>query len=57
MTFSELETITTAINAIETWVTAVARESEQDEIDYVRLERLNEYLKEAKQEVFDLCTK
>tara|TARA_R110002072_G_C7938992_1_gene532325 strand:- start:249 stop:422 length:174 start_codon:yes stop_codon:yes gene_type:complete len=57
MTFSELETITTAINAIETWVTAVDRESEQDEIDYVRLERLNEYLKEAKQEVFDLCTK
>jgi hypothetical protein len=57
MTFSDLDTITTAINAIETWASAIARESEQDEPDYVRRERLNEYLKEAKQEVFDLCTK
>ena len=57
MNFSDLDTITTAINAIETWASAVARESEQRDPDYKRIGRLNEYLKEAKQEVFDLCIK
>ena len=57
MTFSDLDTITTAINAIETWASAVARESEKDEPNYERIERINKYLKEAKQEVFELCTK
>ena len=57
MNFSDLDTITTAINAIETWASAVARESEQHDPDYKRIGRLNEYLKEAKQEVFDLCIK
>ena len=57
MDFSDLDKIATAINAIETWASAVAREAEQYDPDYKRIGRLNEYLKEAKQEVFDLCTK
>jgi len=57
MTYTETNTLVKAIDAIETWANAIAREYEKESIDPQRLADLEKYLREAKERVFAHCTK
>ena len=57
MTYSEINTLVKAIDEIETWATAIARESEKESVDYDRVTRLEGFLRDAKEKVFDIANK
>ena len=57
MTYAETHKLVKAIDAIETWANAIAREYEKESIDPQRLADLEKYLQEAKEKVFDIANK
>ena len=57
MTYAETNTLVKAIDEIETWAVAITREQEKETVDYDRVLRLQGFLEEAKEKVFDLAKK
>lgn len=57
MTYNETNTLVKAIDEIETWATAIHREREKESVDYDRVARLEKFLQEAKEKVFDIANK
>lgn len=57
MTYAETNTLVKAIDEIETWTIAVTREQEKESVDYDRVLRLQGFLQEAKEKVFDIANK
>ena len=57
MTYTETNGLIKAIDEIENWASAIAREHKKESPDYDRLVTLGEYLQEAKEKVFDLANK
>ena len=57
MTYAETNALIKAIDEIETWATAIAREHEKESVDYDRVTRLEGFLKGAKEKVFDIANK
>ena len=57
MTYAETSTLVRAIDEIETWATAITREQENESTDYDRVLRLQGFLQEAKEKVFDIANK
>ncbi len=57
MTYAETNTLVKAIDEIETWAVAITREQEKESVDYDRVLRLQGFLEEAKEKVFDLAKK
>ena len=57
MTYAETDTLVKAIDEIGTWASAIARESEKESVDYDRVTRLEGFLRDAKERVFDIATK
>ena len=57
MTYAETNTLVKAIDEIETWAIAITREQEKESVDYDRVLRLQGFLEEAKEKVFDLAKK
>ena len=57
MTYAETNTLVKAIDEIETWAVAITREQEKESVDYDRVLRLQGFLQEAKEKVFDIVNK
>ena len=57
MTYAETNTLVKAIDEIETWAVAITREQEKESVDYDRVTRLQGFLQEAKEKVFDIANK
>jgi hypothetical protein len=57
MTYAETNTLVKAIDEIETWAVAITREQEKESVDYDRVLRLQGFLQEAKEKVFDIANK
>ena len=57
MTYAETNTLVKAIDEIETWAVAITREQEKETVDYDRVIRLQGFLQEAKEKVFDISNK
>ena len=57
MTYAETNTLVKAIDEIETWAYAIAREQEKESVDYDRVTRLEGFLRDAKEKVFDIASK
>jgi len=57
MTFAETQKIVAAITEVETWSASLTRVRAQEHTSFEKAERIQEWLDEAKQTVFDLCTK
>jgi len=57
MTYAETNTLVKAIDEIETWAVAITREQQSESVDYDRVLRLQGFLQEAKEKVFDLANK
>jgi hypothetical protein len=55
MTYAETVEVIKAIDEVETWASAIARELEKESIDYDRVTRLEGFLQEAKEKVFDIA--
>ena len=53
MTYAETNELVKAIDEIETWASAIARERAKESIEYDRVTRLEGFLREAKEKVFD----
>jgi hypothetical protein len=57
MTFAETTKLVEALNGIETWVTAIIREKEKDNPDRKQINKLEKYLEQDRQIVFDIANK
>ena len=57
MTYAETNTLVKAIDEIETWAYAIAAEREKESVDYDRVTRLEGFLRDAKEKVFDIASK
>ena len=57
MTFAETQKIVTAIKEVETWSASLTRVRAQEHTSFEKAERIQEWLDDAKQTVFELCTK
>lgn len=57
MTFAETETLMTEINAIEAWACALERERSKETPDWERVAQFRRWMEEAKQTIFQRCTK
>ena len=57
MTYAETNTLVKAIDEIETWAYAIATEREKESVDYDRVTRLEGFLRDAKEKVFDIANK
>ena len=57
MTYAETNDLVKAIDQIETWASAIAREYEKESIDCDRMATLETYLQEAKEKVFNIANK
>jgi hypothetical protein len=57
MTFAETQTLIHAIQQIETWTRAYEREGNKENPDWDKLVEYTKWLKEAKEQVFDIANK
>jgi hypothetical protein len=57
MTYAETNKLVKAIDEIETWAMAIAREHEKASIDFDRVTKLEGFLRDAKEKVFDIANK
>lgn len=57
MTFAETTQLVETLNAIETWVTAITREKSKPEPCRKELDKLEKYLEQDRQTVFDIASK
>ena len=57
MTYAETNTLVKAIDEIETWAVAITREQQSESVDYDRVLRLEGFLRDAKEKVFDIANK
>jgi len=57
MTYAETNNLVKAIDAVETWTSAIAREHAKESIDYDRMATLEKYLQEAKEKIFSIANK
>lgn len=57
MTFQETQTLISEINNIAIWSRYIEHERAKEVIDYEEIERMTKWLEEAKQVIFERCTK
>jgi len=57
MTYAETHKLVKALDEIETWASAIAREHAKESVDYDRMATLEKYLQEAKETAFDIANK
>ena len=57
MTFAETTKLVEALNGIETWITAILREKDKDDPDRKQITKLEKYLEQDRQIVFDIANK
>ena len=58
MTYSETNKIVNAISALETWSRSLERQNNKEgEYNYAEVKRIEKWLTEARQEIFDLVNK
>ena len=57
MTYAETNDLVKALDQIETWASAIAREHAKESIDYDRILTLEKYLQEAKETAFNIANK
>ena len=57
MTYAETNNLVKALDQIETWASAIAREHAKESIDYDRMATLEKYLQEAKEKIFSIANK
>ena len=57
MTFAETNKLVKAINYLETWTRSMERENSKEEQDYAEIARLQKWIDEAKQEIFEVASK
>tara|TARA_R110001606_G_scaffold382181_1_gene543809 strand:- start:425 stop:598 length:174 start_codon:yes stop_codon:yes gene_type:complete len=57
MTFAETDKLLKAINYLETWARAMQREINNEEVDEKQVAEYQKWIDEAKQEIFEFCTK
>ena len=57
MTFAETTQLVETLNAIETWVTAIVREKSKESPCRQELDKLQKYLEQDRQTVFDIANK
>ena len=56
MTFAKTQSLVNAIEQVETWANAIAREQRKDDIDWTRMSDLEKYLEEAKETIFNIAS-
>jgi hypothetical protein len=57
MTFAETDKLVKSINRLETWARSMQREINNEEVDEKQVAEYQKWINNAKQEIFELCTK
>ena len=57
MTYAETKEILDAIESLKTFSQAIGREKQNDNRDWDEIEKLEKYVSQAEQKLFELCTK
>ena len=57
MTFAETHKLVNAISALETWTRAIDRLHKKEAWDYDEIEKVQKWLDEAKQEIFEVASR
>jgi hypothetical protein len=57
MTFAETDKLVKSINRLETWARSMQREINNEEVDEKQVAEYQKWIDNAKQEIFELCTK
>lgn len=57
MTFTETQTLISEINDVASWTRHIEHERAKELPDYELMERMTKWLEEAKQAIFERCTK
>ena len=57
MTYAETKKIMDAIESLKTFSQAMGREKQNDNRDWNEIEKLEKYVSETEQKLFELCTK
>ena len=57
MTFAETKQLVETMHQIEVWVTAITREKSKDNPDRKELDKLEKYLEQDRQTIFDIASK
>jgi|TARA_R110001592_G_scaffold312118_1_gene587156 hypothetical protein len=57
MTYEETHKLVNAISALETWTRAIDRLHKKEAWDYDEIEKVQKWLDEAKQEIFEVASR